>query len=273
MVNKGIDSYRLSTPTDSTLRATNRRIGDILYASLVYCSSHIKHTLVFIQSPILFVVISKGWPTFRKENASNVRYTTTHCSHNISAPLRDSSVPDLFNACLLANLFRRKILRNDKITTGYQFRTSFMQSRKGTHSYVVRPANRVPVLVRFCKRSRSFSTGLMGDLILGSGLSVSLLGLVPLCSMYCCAAMESGKAGLVPGSSPPFWRSNSATGNAGRYFPWEAAVPRGLGELTSDELALVGLGEAGSAAARARKMTCVLRDLSVVFGLARRARA
>ena len=85
--------------------------------------------------------------------------------------------------------------------------------------------------------------------------------------MYSCALGESGKAGNVVGIEAPFCVSNSAIGKAAIF-----GAARGDEEI-GKALLVVEAGEAGSAAARARKTVWVFRDRSVALGLARRARA
>lgn len=61
------------------------------------------------------------------------------------------------------------------------------------------------------------------------------------------------------GISAPFWTSNSAMGNA-----------KGFGGGGSDRGEVDGVvdSDAGSAAAKAKKIPCVFRDRSVTLGLA-----
>src|SRR3569833_2342189 len=82
-----------------------------------------------------------------------------------------------------------------------------------------------------------------------------------LISTYAWALRLRGKAGMAAGISAPFCQSSSATGNGTTLSG--ASVRDGVE---------VGDGDAGSAAARARNMACVPRDLSVELGLAPRAR-
>lgn len=70
--------------------------------------------------------------------------------------------------------------------------------------------------------------------------------------------------GGCEGISAPFWTRSSAIGNG--MILTEVAV-LGLGGRVEE----LDPGDAGSAAARARKTACVLRERSVTFTLARSA--
>ena len=83
------------------------------------------------------------------------------------------------------------------------------------------------------------------------------------CSMYSVALRLRGNAGSAAGISAPFCTSISAIGN-GIAFPADDSGR--VGDIDDD-------GDAGSAAASARKTECVPLDLSVTFGFAFEASA
>lgn len=90
------------------------------------------------------------------------------------------------------------------------------------------------------------------------------------CSIYSCAFALSGNAGRVVGRIPPFCTRSSAIGKAVTLCGvclLDIDVERTLREGAAPA------GAAGSAAARARKMQWVFRDLSAALGLALRASA
>ena len=88
------------------------------------------------------------------------------------------------------------------------------------------------------------------------------------CSRYSWAFRLSGKAGKLDGTSAPFCTSISAMGNAIAF----TVGGSDLGDDDDDDDNGNGVEtDAGSAATRARKTACVLRERSATFGLAPRA--
>ena len=100
-------------------------------------------------------------------------------------------------------------------------------------------------------------------------------------STYCCAARDNGMGAGCVGISAPFCNRSSATGNG--FRSGVGVVGRGVcivglrpGDDTVEPLrwCMKELdGDAGSAAASARKTAWVPRDRSAAFGLARSANA
>lgn len=157
-----------------------------------------------------------------------------------------------------------------------------------------------PPLLRLIHRSRSLAEAasdgerLFDGLMVGrtdnwspfGSLAAPLCGLPSRCSflnsMYCLAAVDNGNGDVSVGTSAPFCRRSSATANG---FLCDGEVGREFGDKEDPDACSVEVedeclcekpaevGDAGSAAASARKTACVDRTRSREFGLARNARA